>query len=92
VVSGGRWFVASMVCALVTHVAVYRSLLPDDRLHAYFSWYAPLVAVASACSVFAIVAGGLCAGSRAARVIGVLLPARTTCRRRERGESSDGQG
>ena len=46
--TAGRWLVASMVCALVAHAAVYRSLVPDDGLHGYFGWYVPLVAVASA--------------------------------------------
>jgi len=75
-----------MACALVTHVAVYRSVLPDDRLHAYLSWYAPLVAVASVCSMFAIAAGGLWPGSAVARPISLFLPARTTrCRARTVG-------
>jgi hypothetical protein len=77
----GRWCVASMVCALVAHAAVYRSLVPDDGLHGYFGWYVPLVAVASVCSLFAVVVGGLCPGTRAARLIRFGLPAHsTTCR------------
>ena len=77
----GRWFVASAVCALVAHAAVYRSVLPDDKLHGYFGWYVPLVAMASLCSLLAVVIGGLCPGSRAARLIARCVPARsTTCR------------
>ena len=66
--TAGRWFVASMVCALVAHAAVYRSLVPDDGLHGYFGWYVPLVAVASLGSLLAVVVGGLCPGSRRGRV------------------------
>lgn len=77
----GRWFVASVVCALVAHTAVYRSVVPDDGLHGYFGWYVPLVAMASLCSLLAVVIGGLCPGSRAARLIARCVPARsTTCR------------
>ena len=70
-----------MVCALVAHAAVYRSLVPDDGLHGYFGWYVPLVAVASICSLLAVVVSGLSPRSRAARLIRSCLPARsTTCR------------
>jgi hypothetical protein len=78
VVVAGRWALASMMCALVAHVALYESLLPGDGEHSYLTWYAPLVTAASACSVVAIVAGGLFARSRVACVIAILLPARTT--------------
>ena len=71
----GRWFVASMVCALVAHAAVYRSLVPDDGLHGYFGWYVPLVAVASLGSLLAVVVGGLCRSSRA----GTADPALSAC-------------
>ncbi len=77
----GRWFAAAMVCALVAHAAVYRSLVPDDGLHGYFGWYVPLVAVASVCSLVAVVVGGLCPRSRAARLIRSCLPARSTAGR-----------
>jgi hypothetical protein len=81
--TAGRWFVASMVCALVAHAAVYRSLVPDDGLHGYFGWYVPLVTVASLSSLLAVVVAGICSGSRPARVIRLCLPARsTTCRGR----------
>jgi hypothetical protein len=79
--TAGRWLVASAVCALVAHAAVYRSLLPDDGLHGYFSWYVPLVALASLGSLFAVVVGALRPGGRAARLIRPCLPARSTaCR------------
>jgi hypothetical protein len=74
----GRWLVASMVCALVAHTAVYRSLVPDDGLHGYFGWYVPLVAVASLGSLLAVVLAGLCRGSRPARLIRLCLPTRPT--------------
>ena len=78
VVAAGRWLVASMMCALVAHVAVYQSLLPVGPQHAYFAWYAPIVAGASVASVLAIVVGGLVSGSGAARIVGTLLPPRAT--------------
>jgi hypothetical protein len=74
----GRWLVAVTVCALVAHAAVYQSLLPGDGVHAYLAWYAPLVAAASAVSVLAIVAGGVLPGRGVGRMIGALLPARST--------------
>jgi hypothetical protein len=77
-VSAGRWFVASMMCALVAHAALYASLAPGDGLHSYFAWYEPLVTVASVCSLLAIVASGVFARRRVSRLIGVLLPARAT--------------
>jgi hypothetical protein len=67
-----------MVCALVAHAAVYRSLLPGDGPHAYFGWYVPLVAVASIVSLAAVVAGGFGRGRRVGRLIRFCLPARTT--------------
>jgi len=44
---------AVVLCALVAHAAVYRSLWPAAGDHRYLIWYAPLVAVLSG---FAIVA------------------------------------
>jgi len=79
--AAGRWLVASMVCALVAHAAVYRSLIPDDGLHGYFGWYVPLVAVASAGSLLALIVGGVRHEGRAARLIGSCLPARSTAYR-----------
>jgi hypothetical protein len=35
------------VCALVAHVAGYRSLVPSDGVHGYLGWYELLVAVLS---------------------------------------------
>jgi len=83
----GRWLVAAMACALIAHAAVYHSFVPGDGMHGYFAWYVPVVAAASACSLLAILVGGLCAGSRPARLIGALLPARST---RYRGGSVAG--
>ena len=42
---------AVVLCALATHVAVYRSLWPADGGHGYFAWYAPLVAALSGLSI-----------------------------------------
>ncbi len=69
-----------MVCALIAHAAVYRSLVPDDGLHGYFGWYVPLVAVATVCSLLAVMVGGLGPRSRAARLIQSCLPARSRTR------------
>jgi hypothetical protein len=40
-----------VLCALATHVAVYRSLWPAGEGHGYFAWYAPLVAALSGLSI-----------------------------------------
>lgn len=42
---------AVVLCALATHVAVYRSLWPADGGHGYFAWYTPLVAALSGFSI-----------------------------------------
>jgi len=73
-----RWLLASMMCALLGHAAVYRSLVPGDGRHGYFGWYVPLLGAASVCSLLVLVLGSLCAGGRAARALQVVLPARST--------------
>jgi hypothetical protein len=38
-------------CALAAHALLYRTLLPGDGMHGYFTWYEPAVALASLLSV-----------------------------------------
>jgi hypothetical protein len=45
---------AVALCALVAHAVVYRSLWPTDGAHAYFGWYAPLVAALSAAALLGL--------------------------------------
>lgn len=40
-----------VLTALATHAVVYRSLLPADGAHGYFSWYTPLATGLSALSI-----------------------------------------
>ena len=42
------------LCALGGHLVLYRSLLPTTGDHAYFSWYAPLVAGTTVVSLAAL--------------------------------------
>src|SRR5690242_11786512 len=42
--------------ALATHAALYGAWDPNDAGHAYFGWYAPLVALAGAASAGALTA------------------------------------
>jgi len=46
---------AAAACALVGHVALYRSVLPADEVHSYLSWYEPVVAGLSLAAVLALV-------------------------------------
>jgi hypothetical protein len=38
-------------CALAAHALVYRTLVPSDAAHGYFTWYEPVVAGASLLSI-----------------------------------------
>lgn len=46
-----RRLIEVAACALAAHALVYRTLLPGDGMHGYFTWYEPVVAVASVLSV-----------------------------------------
>lgn len=65
---------AVVLCALVAHAAVYRSLWPAGGDHGYLIWYAPFVAVLSGLAIVALpllLALGI-AGGRRSRAPGAL--------------------
>lgn len=46
-----RRLIEAAACALAAHALLYRTLLPADGMHGYFTWYEPAVAFASLLSV-----------------------------------------
>jgi hypothetical protein len=50
----GRPCVPVLVCALAAHALLYRSLLPNDEVHGYLTWYVPVVGALSAVAVGAV--------------------------------------
>jgi hypothetical protein len=46
-----RRLIEAAACALAAHALVYRTLLPGDGMHGYFTWYEPAVGVASLLSL-----------------------------------------
>jgi hypothetical protein len=46
-----RRLIEAAACALAAHALLYRTLLPEDGMHGYFTWYEPAVAVGSAVAV-----------------------------------------
>jgi hypothetical protein len=54
--------IEAAACALAAHALLYRTLVPEDGMHGYFTWYEPAVAFASLLAV----AWLLCAVVRAA--------------------------
>ncbi len=80
-----RHAVAIGVCALTAHAVAYGSLVPQDGVHRYFGWYAPLVATLSGAALVGVLlalTGALVLGptSGAASVLGSVLPARSSDR------------
>ena len=67
---------AVVACALVAHTVLYRSLWPTGAAHAYFAWYAPLVAALALGSIVVVpllVAVAL-SGATAGRWLRVVAP------------------
>lgn len=50
-----RRLIEAAACALAAHALVYRTLLPGDSMHGYFTWYEPAVGVASLLSLLWLV-------------------------------------
>jgi hypothetical protein len=46
-----RRVIEAAACALAAHALLYRTLLPEDGMHGYFTWYEPAVAFASVLAV-----------------------------------------
>jgi hypothetical protein len=68
VVGVTRRAVTAAAVGLAGHVALYRTLWPNDTVHGYLSWYEPLVAALSLTAVAALVL--LVAAAWAARRLG----------------------
>ena len=68
-----------LLCALGGHLALFRTLLPSGRGHAYFGWYEPLVAGLSVAALVVLagllLVAALGGESLRRRVVPMLLPA-----------------
>jgi hypothetical protein len=46
-----RRLIEAAACALAAHALLYRTLIPEDGMHRYFTWYEPAVGFASVLAV-----------------------------------------